>query len=52
MKKAILLLAILSVMSCKKDEDPAPYNTSPTKNPAYNGIHCTDQAGNEIPCPA
>lgn len=51
MKKAILLLAICTVMSCKKD-DPEPYNTSPTKNPAYNGIHCTDQSGNEIPCPA
>lgn len=38
MKKALLLLAMVSIMaSCKKDDDPKPV--------------CTDQAGNIIPCP-
>lgn len=38
MKKLLLLLAIASVMSCKKnDDDPKPV--------------CTDQSGNVIPCP-
>ncbi len=52
MKKIILLIAIPLMFSCGKKDDPAPYNTSPTKNPKYNGVHCTDAQGNEIACPA